>query len=140
FEDEEFWPSVPVQSSYSCGDVIPGAHWARSVLDHLARRGTPYDLRRGEGMALINGSFVHLGYAASIAEPLAVLWAMQLDSMRSDIALGHAEIGMLDYARQSGGVPAAALSHIEGAAASGKGDGAQWPVSFRAIPETVALL
>ncbi len=140
FEDNGFHPSVPVQSSYSCGDVIPGAHWARSVLAHLERGGERFALRRGEGMALINGSFVHLGYAASTVPSLRALWAMQLDAMRSDIALGRADTGVLGYARLVGDVPKAALDHIARGSDAALTGGAQWPVSFRAIPETSALL
>lgn len=139
FENVDFAPSVPRQSSYSCGDVIPGAHWARGVLDYLAATGTPYRLGRGEGMALINGSFVHLGYAAGAARPLAALWAMQLDAARSDLVLGRADAGMLDYARQVGtALPSSTLDYL--GATGGPLGGAQWPVSFRAIPETLALL
>lgn len=140
FEDRDFRPKVPVASSYSSGDVIPGAHWARSVLEHLERGEKRFDLQPGEGMALINGSFVHLGFAASVVEPLAALWAMQLDAMRADIALGEADTAMLDYARLGGMLPQAALDHIGGSAQRQTGGGAQWPVSFRAMPETAGLL
>lgn len=136
FADTGFVPSIPMQSSYSCGDVIPAAHWAQSALRHCDGAGRAQPLRRGDGMALINGSFVHLGYAASLAPDLAALWAMQLDAMRSDLALGRADASMLDLARD---LPDAALEHVRGSAEARAG-GTQWPVSFRAMPETLDLL
>jgi histidine ammonia-lyase len=66
--DPEFAAWVPSGQSYSCGDVIPATHWAHAVLRGTkkigAYSGDP------ETMPLINGSFVHVGLAASAVSRL----------------------------------------------------------------------
>lgn len=62
--DPAFLPRVPSSESYSCGDVIPATHWAVQVLE--GSPGVPAYSERPEVMPLINGSFVHVGLAASV--------------------------------------------------------------------------
>lgn len=68
-KSDNFKPNIPSDLSYSSGDVIPAAHWAHQLLqyDNYESR-TP--LQPGEGLGLINGSFVHLGFSASITRNL----------------------------------------------------------------------
>jgi len=66
---KDFHPKVPCGASYSCGDVIPAAHWAKAVLDELARVGS-HAAEPGEIMALINGNFVHVGRAVAVVAKL----------------------------------------------------------------------
>ncbi|VVT12213.1 aromatic amino acid lyase [Erythrobacter sp. EC-HK427] len=86
FEDPGFHPQIPATASYSCGDVIPAAHWAKAV---LARQTDQPPLQRGEALGLINGVFVHLGLAAHlIVELEPVLKRLQLTLLASLKALG----------------------------------------------------
>lgn len=60
----DFRPAIPERQSYSSGDVIPASHWAAELLNwrgYVEKSG----VRPGEAMALINGSFVHVGLAAA---------------------------------------------------------------------------
>src|SRR5690606_18481176 len=75
-EDKAFAPQIPSGSSYSSGDVIPAAHWARDLLAAIAARDPAFELKPGEGMALINGSFVHAGLSAYTLSRLRTSWAM----------------------------------------------------------------
>ncbi len=69
FEDPRCtFDGVPRLASYSSGDVVPGMHWARAALK--GRLG-PVDLAPGEAMALMNGSFVHVGAALALTPRLA---------------------------------------------------------------------
>ncbi|MCA1053846.1 aromatic amino acid lyase [Rossellomorea aquimaris] len=71
--EEGFIPRVPRLSSYSCGDVIPGAHWASEVLCNLNLR-KKYTLKPKEGLSLINGNFVHIGYSVAISSQMLKLF------------------------------------------------------------------
>ena len=139
FEDPAFAPAIPRQSSYSCGDVIPAAHWARAVLSHLGREGEPLALEPGEGMALINGAFVHLGHAAHLADRVRALLPLIVDAMRADLRVARADAGALAHAARyvEGGYRAALDYLAEGA--DEVPAGAQLPVSYRAMPETLDL-
>lgn len=69
FEDPRCtFDGVPRSASYSSGDVVPGMHWARAA---LKGRRDPVDFAPGESMALMNGSFVHVGAALALAPRLA---------------------------------------------------------------------
>ncbi len=76
--DPAFAPKVPQGCTYSCGDVIPGAHWAQALLAH----NTQYRPRAGEVMALLNGSFVHVGYSLALLEPLRQFGALLIETTR----------------------------------------------------------
>jgi histidine ammonia-lyase len=75
----EFFPKVPAGYSYSSGDVVPAAHWAIEILSILKDR-KQYTAQPGEVMALINGSFVHIGYAASLVDKLRKCWSLFITS------------------------------------------------------------
>jgi histidine ammonia-lyase len=76
--DPDFAPQVPQRCSYSCGDVIPGAHWAQALLNHPPQ----YPPAAGEVMALLNGSFVHVGYTLGILAPLEQLGTLLIEATR----------------------------------------------------------
>lgn len=76
---EHFHPKVPLGASYSCGDVIPASHWARSVLDELHREGS-HVAEPGEAMALINGIFVHVGQAVAMVAKLEQASALAVET------------------------------------------------------------
>lgn len=67
--------NIPKNASYSCGDVIPGAHWANGVSD-LLRENFSYQLQRKEGLSLINGSFIHVGIAVAKVLVIQPLWSL----------------------------------------------------------------
>lgn len=83
-------------TSYSCGDVIPGARWAHIA---LARGERPLArLAPGEAMALINGSFVQTGVALHIAEPLHQAVCAVLETAGVYLHLIGGRRGLLDEA------------------------------------------
>lgn len=141
-EDAEFQPKVPKNSSYSCGDVIPGAHWAHSALHRLASTGAGIRLQPGEGMALINGSFVHVGLIMSSIARIRRLRDLACLSIRSDMHVCQADPRMIDCWTS---IPhdepetIAALRWIR-SGLSVATSASQWPVSFRAIRESIGLL
>lgn len=60
---------IPLEASYSCGDVVPGAWLMADVLDERA------EIRRGDAIATINGSHVSTGlglFALGVAQAVAV--------------------------------------------------------------------
>ena len=71
----DFYPKIPTCCSYSSGDVIPAAHWANEILSILKEK-KHYTVHPGEVMALINGSFVHIGFAASLINKLRKCWSL----------------------------------------------------------------
>lgn len=79
--DSSFRPLVPKGCSYSCGDVIPGAHWARALSDYAAENHS-YRLRRKEGLALINGAYIHVGLGLSQIPSITSAWSAYLYASR----------------------------------------------------------
>ena len=79
--DVRFTPKIPKDSSYSCGDVIPGSHWADSVLQY-AGNNDGYDAGPGEVMALVNGSFIHVGYSISLVRKISFIWILFLETTK----------------------------------------------------------
>ncbi|GAA1854053.1 aromatic amino acid lyase [Myceligenerans crystallogenes] len=59
--DPGFAPRVPLDASYSSGDVIPGAWWAHGLVEHSRA-----DLGAKGALTLMNGSYVHLGLALAL--------------------------------------------------------------------------
>ncbi|MGM8365719.1 aromatic amino acid lyase [Virgibacillus sp. W0181] len=68
-------PIVPKHASYSSGDVIPAAHWAKEVANVLKEK-YQYSLQRKEGLSLINGSFVHVGIATAKLLLVQSVWSL----------------------------------------------------------------
>lgn len=140
--DPEFQPRIPALASYSCGDVIPGAHWARALLEHdgFARNCA---LQPGDALALINGNFVDLGATLALVPPLrGALAACAANSRQLAQAMGQPAESLL---RAS--VPATVRPVLELVAATDGGDAAPIPaaptqveVSIRATPQLLAAL
>jgi histidine ammonia-lyase len=131
-----FRPLVPMGCSYSSGDVIPAAHWAQGLLDFCRSGDRGFRLKPGESMALINGSFVHVGMAAFALDEMKALWSMLIETARLDVSL--AGIGARNLAI-AGSAPSGVLRYIADEAAD-DGRDRQPPVSFRAIPQIVDTL
>lgn len=65
--DPRFQPELPLSgSTYSCGDVVPGAVLAQAVLSRVSRGRALELLSPSGGLALINGSHVHVGACAEV--------------------------------------------------------------------------
>lgn len=137
----DFKPRLGVGQSYSCGDVIPAAHWSRQLMQWL---GKPLDtLRGGEMMALINGYFFHAGLAAG-------------NFVRTEEMLNIATAASAATAKLSGcprrnfvrdlpkhmKTARKALSHVQMQCPAGDPmkTAPQSSVSIRAIPETLVAL
>lgn len=81
-KEQKFPLHVPKSSSYSCGDVIPASHWASEITAKLHKE-YKYDLKRKEGLSLINGSFVHVGIAiAKLSHIQSVLALYNFNSVQ----------------------------------------------------------
>tara|TARA_R100001244_G_scaffold6474_5_gene7685 strand:- start:740 stop:2101 length:1362 start_codon:yes stop_codon:yes gene_type:complete len=131
-EDPEFAPQIPAGASYSSGDVIPAAYWARSV---LAAR-PDYELKPGEGMALINGAFIHIGAALAGFAHLEKAWTTYLETTRQFLMRVPANDAFLAPVAQPR-VEAALCFITEASRYPAPGD-LQPPVAIRAIPQTLS--
>jgi histidine ammonia-lyase len=85
FGAREFAPRIPRRASYSCGDVIPASHWLDAFLAWQRARGE-FNLKTGETMALINGTFVHVGSSTHLLACLEQLWTALLVTYRESAA------------------------------------------------------
>lgn len=135
---EDFHPRVPVGTSYSCGDVIPAAHWAKAVLDELSRSGS-HVAQPGEAMALINGNFVHVGQAVAMVSNLQRTSALTVEvaSLFHTAALANASnlyfVATAERAWASNALRYVADRSERPLNATDKQD----PVSLRAIPQVL---
>ena len=105
FEAKGFAPSVPANASYSSGDVIPAAHWARALMT-LGGGDQGYRLKAGEGMALVNGAFVHVAACAALCARLRRFWPTYLEVVRISLSLCGSDRKALLYS----------TSHADGSA------------------------
>lgn len=134
FEDTSFAPLVPSDASYGAGDVIPAAHWAKALLAHP---GAPAALKPGEGMALINGAFVHVGATLAVLDRLEQLWHRTLDALAHDMAMIRPDPDSLMPLPAMHPSAVAAMNALAAAAQhAGPGPGhSQQPVALRTIPQ-----
>ena len=137
--DAAFRPEVPRGCSYSCGDVIPGAHWARALAAFLTAT-AGYTLRRKEGLALINGAFVHVGFALSLVRPLHRTWSAFLLASRLNARLCRAHRSHYTPALADDPADPVRLmsDRIRAAAPEDAETTPQNPVSIRAFPQAAA--
>ena len=88
-DSSTFNPKIPVNQSYSSGDVIPAAYWADYLLGWNGYINNQ-SLYPGEALALINGAFIHLGLAASCLPSLLQCKDLVLHAFSSIACLsGH---------------------------------------------------
>lgn len=136
----DFKPEIPAHASYSAGDVIPAAHWAQSLLDWESNHEhIDPSLLPGEGMALINGGFVHVGVTLSLIRKLYDFWNLYIDTAEGSFQLLGADTRVLDEPS----TPdkkwfQATMQHVkdslEGVSRSSE---VQDPVSIRTFPQQV---
>ena len=129
--DPDFAPDIPKGATYSSGDVIPAAYWTRAVLSHRP----DYELKPGEGMALLNGAFIHIGTALAAFSRLAQVWDSYLTASRRFFAYVPANDAMLIHAAPNR--VAAAQSHVTEPSRFPSPGSLQPPVSVRAFPQTL---
>lgn len=136
--DDAFRPMVPRAASYSCGDVIPGAHWAGALLGH-GGFSDRHMLQPGEGLALINGVFVDLGSSIALLPQLHGAILDMLANMHSAASVfGQGRAALVHPGREPGPV-ADALRHIAAGLPDKPAAPVQLPVSLRSTPELVEL-
>jgi len=129
--DPGFAPDIPKGATYSSGDVIPAAYWARAVLTHRPE----YELKPGEGMALINGAFIHIGTALAAFARLVQVWDSYLTVSRRFFAHVPANDALLIHAAPNR--VAAAQSYVIEPSEFPTPGSLQPPVSVRAFPQTL---
>lgn len=133
--DPAFIPEIPARASYSSGDVIPAAHWARAVLEHTEGQ----DLRPGEGMALINGAFVHTGMAMNAWAEYRRVLPFLLDTMSRSVSLMRPAPAFLDPDTTPSIDLSAVLAELARTLPE-PDETFQKPVSIRSIPRQVEAL
>lgn len=135
-----FLPQIPKGQTTSSGDVIPGSHWAMAVVNF--GDGIEGGLQPGDAMAMMNGTFVHVGYTLSTIRKLRIVWSAFIELSILNAALSDANGSNLfhhipssrtwsretmDYIVSRAGTPVEARH-------------GQDPVSNRALPQVVELL
>lgn len=137
----EFAAKIPKHCSYSCGDVIPGSHWAKEVLKAI-RQTKKYTVKSGEVMALINGNFVSLGYAASLIPKIRKSWIyfIELTSIVNSVSKSNTSnlFGMgfsnCDWVKST-------VQYISSnAQVNSYQKNIQDPISIRSIPQQIILI
>ena len=136
-----FLPNIPTGHSYSSGDVVPAAHWARDILS-VAKEKYQYDAEPGEVMALINGSFVQLGYAASLVEKIRKCWSLFIVSsaiVNVGAKANTSNLYFFSTAERSWALKS--VQYIDSISNTSRNSKhTQDPVSIRAIPQVVEAL
>ncbi len=131
-----FHPKIPKYSSYSSGDVIPGSHWTKEVLAFIEDSNNP-KVKPGEIMALINGSFIQIGYAASLVNKIKHAWILYLElTAINNIAIKANTANLSFAANQSRHMAKSAIHYIRSFSNNNINvNEIQDPVSVRAIPQ-----
>jgi histidine ammonia-lyase len=142
--DRNFRPRVPKSCSYSCGDVIPAAHWALDLLQFIRTPIRPTGLRPKEGLSLINGCFVHAGAALARLPDVRNAWLAYVVATRMNARLcGAHRSNYTSLLTEDGSDPLQAVSAlVRDVAVPGPDpeDRPQDPVSVRAFPQVAAAL
>ena len=136
-ENDSFNPSIPCNASYSSGDVIPGSHWAVELVEWIRREDPSYQLQPGEGLALINGAFVHVGSSLPVAARLNRTWHLLLFTLKQTCRLVAIDRDAL--LREHNAEKAkllSSLSYISDQLRK-RNQSSQPPVSVRSIPEII---
>lgn len=130
---ESFKPLIPKTSSYSCGDVIPGAHWSKSLLSQI-RKTKQYKLKPKEGISLINGCFVHLGYGVALLKELESFWYIYLfnSQLNTYLSLANPTNYNSEISKNVNDAVTTMLSFIK---TKNTNKSVQDPVSLRSFPQ-----
>lgn len=128
---------VPAAASYSCGDVVPAAHWLRAVLSHSGV--SVETLGPGEVMALINGNFIALGATLARLADLPALLARVLANAAWLVDLTHMPREIFAFHRRSLDIAPAMDALNDVAGHDDEPLPVQLPVSIRSIPQLQAM-
>lgn len=141
----EFKPNVPKNQTYSSGDVIPAAHWARALINWDGYR-LEKGLLPGESLGLINGSFVHIGLAAASFEQAEITCHLLIRAMAAVATLSGARAGSFSRpaVEGTGNSGERWLNYLQEIVGPDKGSrlttSPQVSVSIRAIPELLLVM
>lgn len=136
-----FQPSVPRDASYSCGDVIPAACWTDAALAAI-RQQDGFEAAAGDVMALMNGRFIQLGFAAALLPGLETAWRLHMSASSLTLRASGVPKGLVTASRDSrlAGVPPLLDFLADGLPDPSPGlDAPQSPVSLRAVPDMVEM-
>jgi len=123
-----FAPKLPKRSSYSSGDVIPGAHWADELISFCK-----YDLQTGDALALINGNFIHLGYALSMLQKIENIGSLFIESSKLlNQKIGLSAINFYNHLEHSDNKFVLLIKYLQEGLPDEVGNKIQVPVSIRA--------
>ncbi|KAA1161558.1 aromatic amino acid lyase [Pseudoalteromonas distincta] len=134
--DSKFSPKIPVGCSYSSGDVIPAAHWADEVINRLENL-DDYKISSNDIMPLINGNFIQVGYAASLAYKIKNYWIYFVEISLLFQNISKANDSNLFYTPKQNNPSewiSQTMNYIKGGSTN-KNKNKQDPVSFRALPQ-----
>lgn len=136
--DRDFAPTVPLDASYSCGDVIPGAWWASGLLTHY---GDQY-LGPKQGLTLINGVFVHAGVCLASLDSLTGLASTLREVATAALVAGGAKLDGVELAesRRGPAAPPLLARPVDQLRRSGQHAPGQDPVSIRATGSVLVAL
>ena len=137
----DFYPEIPRDCSYSCGDVIPAAHWAKEIQQQFRQDGNR-GFKPGEIMATINGSFIQVGYAASLVRRLETCWTFFIEMSALCYAANCAKGSNPVLAPGRGQAWAEdAVQYIRSFSSNRAAEAsAQSPISLRALPQIIETL
>ncbi|QOC23655.1 aromatic amino acid lyase [Wenzhouxiangella sp. AB-CW3] len=138
--NRHFSPAVPLDSSYSCGDVIPAAHWSLDLLDTI-RKDHQVELSPPDLMGLINGAFISIGFSLSLLPRIEncyqqILMASRL--MGSISGFDFSSIGAIRKQQDTGDLWQSMEPLIKPYQPIIKPNQSQHPVSFRALPQALS--
>ncbi|MHB1566616.1 MAG: aromatic amino acid lyase [Acidiferrobacter sp.] len=136
--DPTFLPQIPAGQSYSSGDVLPAMHWANGVFGMEGP--TPYLLKQGEMIAVINGNFVHTALAAgNYEELLDIIDALVVSGAYAGRICNLPAINFVRALTPEKGVASRAIEYLVSTADSRKNlsTSPQLAVSIRAIADVI---
>lgn len=138
--NSNFNPKIPKNCTYSSGDVIPSSHWAKEVLKQL-KNDKAYESQPGEIMALINGNFIHVGYAASLIKKIRISWILfvELSSIFNVISQANSS-NLFSISRSERDWTRASVEYIKSKSKAKFEKSTQDPVSLRALPQIIDTL
>lgn len=86
---------IPRKSSYSCGDVIPGSFFAKSIIENMESKGETIKIK--DGISLVNGNYISVGFSLStVTAQLSILDEM-IDNSIIFYSMSKSDTGALNH-------------------------------------------